>query len=57
MRPTLRNLICMLPVLAFIGCGGFEEVKPPEKAPELTPEETQHMNDEMEKMRKMYEQK
>ena len=53
MKRLLRNLICVVPLFAFVGCGDGEQA-PPEKAPEMSPEEEKDMQDEMEMMKKEY---
>ena len=54
MKTTLRNLLCLTPFVAFLGCGGTPEEKPPEKAPEMSAEEKKNMEDQVNKMRGDY---
>lgn len=55
MNRLLRTLICIVPILTFVGCGGpINEEAPPTEAPTMTDEEQKDMEDEMKKMRENY---
>ena len=57
-KPNLLVALAYLSLLfGFVGCGGVSEEKPPEKAPEMSAEETENMNKQMEDMRNMRKQK
>ena len=49
----LFSLGCLSLLFTFVGCGGVDEIPPPTEAPEMSAEETQDMNDQMEMMKKM----
>ncbi|MDG2128021.1 MAG: hypothetical protein P8K08_08500 [Fuerstiella sp.] len=51
----LFSLGCLSLLFTFVGCGGVAEEAPPTEAPEMSAEETQDMNDQMEMMKKMQE--
>ncbi len=50
-------LSCLTLSLSFVGCGGVDEVPPPTEAPEMTAEETQDMESQMDMMKEMREGK
>ena len=55
MKRFLSQLICVVPLFAVAGCGATtEEQKPPEKAPELSAEEQQNMQKQIEESKKAY---
>jgi len=49
-----RVLTCIFPILLIAGCGGVKEKGPPKDLPKMTPQEKKNMENEMNKMRKMY---
>lgn len=53
----IMELFCVSFCLCIVGCGGVDEVPAPDKAPEMSAEETQNMENEMAKMREMRNQK
>ncbi|MEZ6061905.1 MAG: hypothetical protein R3C19_16290 [Planctomycetaceae bacterium] len=55
MKRFFCSVWCCLTLLTFAGCGGaVPEEAPPESTPTLTPEEQQHMETQIDDMRKMY---
>ncbi|MEO2036235.1 MAG: hypothetical protein ABGZ35_29530 [Planctomycetaceae bacterium] len=49
----LLSLVCLSLLFTFVGCGGgVDEVAPPTTTPEMTAEETQNMESQMEMMKK-----
>jgi hypothetical protein len=47
----LFSLGCLSLMFTFVGCGGVAEEAPPSEAPEMSAEETQNMESQMDMMK------